>query len=222
MKFVSLVAISLFLSLSACSWVKPHEKLAQDEAQKVGLTAIKKPHFDASFASPAVNFSQYKKAILQDLDLSSVKVIYPTNLNHMDGPWVLNDSDKQYYQEKYRDSAKKKLFDSGLYLQSSTAAVDTLIVKAKITEIAPLGSKDDMYGRPVQMDVYTRGFGRMTIVFEVYDSLTNKLVAITTDEHDLGQMWEKNDRVQNNVQIKLAFEFWLQNMKDELSSLSKG
>ena len=61
----------------------------------------------------------------------------------------------------------------------------------------------------------------MTVVFEIYDSISNKLVASATDEHDLGSMWEENNRAQNNLQIRLAFDFWLNNLGKELTAAVK-
>jgi hypothetical protein len=220
MKYPILIA-ALAVSLSACGILKPHEKTTQSQAQEAGLVAVHKPHFDASYALPNANFGQYKKIILSDLDLSTTKIIKPNSSRAFDEPWELNNDDRNYYQSKYVDSAKKYLFDDGKYLAAVTPDADTLLLKTKIIEIAPLASKDDFKGRPNLMDVYSEGFGRMTIAFELYDSVSNKLVAVTSDEHDLGNMWEKNNRVQNNIQIKLAFDFWMRSLKEELEHISK-
>jgi len=61
----------------------------------------------------------------------------------------------------------------------------------------------------------------MTIVFELYDSVSNKLIFLSSDEHDLGNTWEKNDRLQNNVQVRLAFDYWLRSLSQELNAISK-
>jgi len=220
MKYHILIAV-VAMSLSACGTLKPHEKATQSQAQQAGLVAVNKPHFDASYVLPSANLGQYKKIILSNLDLSATKILKPSSFRAFDEPWELNNDDKKYYQAKYEDSAKKFLFDDGVYVASTTPAADTLLLKTKITEIAPLASKDDFKGRPNLMDVYSEGFGRMTITFELYDSVSNKLVAVTSDEHDLGTIWEKNNRVQNNFQIKLAFDFWMRNLKEELEHTAK-
>lgn len=211
----------LILSLSACGYLKPHEKTAQSNAEQKGLVAVHKPHFDASYALPNTNFAQYKKIIVSDLDLSTTKIIKPTSTRSFEEPWELNDDDRKYYQAKYSTAAQTYVFDDGVYTAATTSAPDTLLLKTKIIEIAPLASKDDFKSRPNLIDVYSEGFGRMTIVFELYDSVSNKLVATSTDEHDLGTIWEKNDRVQNNIRVKLAFDFWMRNLKEELAALSK-
>jgi hypothetical protein len=216
-----MIITSFVVCLSACGYLQPHEKIALNQAQDTGLVAVKKPHFDASYILPNTNFGQYKKIILSDLDLSSTKIIKPSSFRPFEAPWELTDEDRSYYQSKYTAAAQKYLFENGGYSATSVPAANTLLLKARIAEIAPLASKDDFKSRPNLMDVYSEGFGRMTIVLELYDSVSNKLIATATDEHDLGRVWEKNNRVQNNFQIKLAFDFWMRNLKDELEALSK-
>lgn len=211
----------LALSLSACSTLQSHEKAADTQAKQAGLVDIKKSNFDVSYALPAANIGQYKKVILSDLDLSNVKITRSTTMRIHDTPWELNDGDKAFYQQKYREAADEYLFKTGGLAVANTSASDTLVLKMKIVEIAPLGSKDDFKGRPNMVDVYTQGFGRMTAVFELYDSTNNKLLAMASDEQELGTLWEKNDRVQANMRVNLAFEYWLKNLSEEMPLWSK-
>ena len=215
--FIAVIAILL----SACSMTKPHEKLAQEQARQQGLAAVSHGRFDASFVAPNAKLASYKKIRVENLDLSNVKIRTPRVQHAFDVPWELNDKDRAYYQEKYVNAVKTNLIDTGLYQLTTDSGSDTLMLKCRVIEIAPLASKDDLKGRPTLMDVYSEGFGRMTVVFELYDSLSNKLLYSATDEHDLGKMWEKNDRVQNNVQVRLAFEHWLANLHTELEGISK-
>ncbi len=220
MKHQLLIAF-VVLSLSACSTLQPHEKAADTQAKQAGLVDVKNSNLDVSYALPAANIGQYKKVILNDLDLSIVKVIRSSASNVHDTPWELNDSDKAFYQQKYREAAEEYLFNRGELAAANTPARNTLVLKMKIVEIAPLGSKDDFKGRPNRVDVYTQGFGRMTAVFELYDSTSNQLLALASDEQELGSLWEKNDRVQANMRIHLAFEYWLKKLSEEMSVWSK-
>ena len=220
MKPQLLIAL-LALSLSACSTLQSHEKAANTQAKQAGLVGIKKSNFDVSYVLPAANIGQYKKVILSDLDLSNVKITRSTTLRTQDTPWELNDSDKTFYQQKYREAADEYIFKKDGLAVANTPASDTLVLTMKIIEIAPLGSKDDLKGRPNRVDVYTQGFGRMIAVLELYDSTSNKLLAMASDEQALGTFWEKNDRVQANMRVNLAFEYWLKNLSEEVPLWSK-
>jgi hypothetical protein len=220
MKFTTLITF-IVIGCSACHFTKPHEKVIQQQAEQAGLSADTKSHFDVTFISSAVDFAQYKKLKVDNLDLTQVKIIKPDTQTAFQDPWQLNDADRHYYQTKYAAAVQKSLFDSGLYSAATTVGADTLILKAKITQIAPHAPKDDFNGRPNFMRVYSEGFGRMTIVFEIHDAVSDKLVAMAADEHDLGSIWEENNRVQNNLQIRLAFDFWLNNLSKELVEAAK-
>lgn len=220
MKPQLLIAL-LALSLSSCSTLQSHEKAANTQAKQAGLVDIKKSNFDVSFTLPDANLNQYKKVILNDLDMSNVKIIRSSTPSIHDTPWELNDDDKAFYQQKYREAAEEYLFSKGVLAAANTPASDTLVLRVKIVEIAPLGSKDDFKGRPNKVDVYTQGFGRMTAVFELSDSTNNKLLAMASDEQELGTLWEKNDRVQANMRINLAFEYWFKKLSKEMPLWSK-
>lgn len=214
------VIIVLLFSMVACSGLQHHEKIIQQQAQQAGLVAVAKSRFDAAFVAPATAFGQYKKIIIKDLDLSQAAIIEPRSQGFTQ-PWTLNDEDKRYYQARFAESAKENLLDSGLFALAADSAADTLVLNTRITEIAPHATKDDAKSRPTLVNVYSEGFGRMTIVFELTDSVTHKLVMVTTDEHDLGTLWEQNNRVQNNLRIRLAFDYWLRSLEKELSAAKK-
>ncbi|MDO8344458.1 MAG: DUF3313 family protein [Cellvibrio sp.] len=208
-------------AIASCSFTKPHEKDAQLKADKAGLTVVEKTRFDGTFIAKGAEFSQYKKLLVEQLDLSDVKVRKPSSTNIVDDtPWELNDNDRRYYQERYTEALMNNLIADGTYSTAMQAGADVMTVSAKVLEIAPLASKDDMKGRPTRMKVYSEGMGTMTLEISLYDSVSGKPLAIITDQRDLGRIWEENNRVTNNVQVRLAFNQWLRNLRTELDKAS--
>jgi hypothetical protein len=220
MKNIIIIAL-IVVAVSACSMAKHSEKVVRDQAQEAGLGVIKKSRFDTFFVLPDTNFSQYKKINISVLDVDNIKIFKPTATRAFDEPWELNDEDKRYYQRKYAEAVQQKLIDTDVFSAAQETGSDTLTLNAKITQIAPLASKDDAKGRSMSMKVYSEGVGRMTIAFEIYDSVTQKLIATASDEHDLGKMWKENNRVEYNAQIRLAFDYWLTNLKSEFEKITK-
>lgn len=220
MTTIALVVLAASV-VSGCSLTKPHEKEAQLKADKAGLTAVEKTRFDGTFIAPDAKFSKYTKVLVEQLDLSDVKIRKPTSTNFVsDTPWELNESDRRYYQERYIDALTNNLISDGTYSTAMQAGPDVMTISAKILEIAPLGSKDDMKGRPGNVKVYSEGMGTMTLEISLYDSVSGKPLAIITDKRDLGRIWEENNRVTNNVQVRLAFNHWLRNLRTELDKVS--
>ena len=207
--------------VAGCSMTKPHEKNAQLKADKEGLSVVEKTRFDGTFIAPGARFSQYTKLFVEQLDMSDVKIRKQSSNNFtQDTPWELNDEDRRYYSERYIEALMNNLIVDGTYATAMQAGPDVMTVSAKVLEIAPLGSKDDSQGRPTRMKVYSEGMGTMTLEITLYDSLSGKPLAIITDQRDLGRVWEENNRVTNNVQIRLAFNQWLKNLRIELDRAS--
>lgn len=218
---VKLVLIALATGvISGCSMTKPHEQAAAAKADQAGLTAVEKSRFDGTFVAPNAQFSQYKKLLVEQLDLSEVKIRQQTGDKFNDTPWELNDRDRRYYQERYSEALMTNLIADGRFATSLQAGAEVLTVKAKVLEIAPLASKDDLQGRPNMMKVYSEGMGEMTLEISLFDSSSGKLLAIITDQRDLGHIWEENNRVTNNIQIRLAFNQWLRKLRTELDRLA--
>ena len=207
--------------VAGCAGTKKHEKEAQIKADKAGLTVVEKSRFDGTFIAPGAQFSHYKKLFVEQLNLSEVKIRKQSSVNLVnDTPWELNDADRRYYQERYTEALMNNLIADGTYATAMQAGSDVLTVSAKVLEIAPLGTKDDMKGRPTNVKVYSEGMGTMTLEISLYDSLSGKPLAIITDQRDLGRVWEENNRVTNNIQVRLAFNQWLRNLRTELDKAS--
>ncbi len=208
-------------AIAGCSMTKKHEQEAQIKADKAGLTVVENSTFDGTFVAPNAKFLQYKKLFVEQLDLTDVKIRKQAGVNSVnDTPWELNDSDRRYYQDLYTEALMNNLILDGRYATAMQAAPDVMTVRAKVLEIAPLASKDDLRGRPTNMKVFSEGMGTMTLEISLYDSMSGKVLAIITDRRDLGRVWEENNRVTNNVQVRIAFNAWLKKLRTELDRLS--
>ncbi len=215
----SLVLLVAMTLLAGCSTAK-HKVAAQEKASQQGLAALAAPRFDGTFVAPNVDFSQYRQLLVEPLDLDEVEIIQPNSRDFTKAtPWTLKPNDKAYYQERYTEALIKNLVSDGTYKTNTQPAADTLLLRSRILQIAPLASKDDADGRPGLMKVYSEGMGTMTLEMSLYDSLTGKAVAIITDKRQLGRIWEENNRMTNNIQVRLAFDGWLRKLRSELDGL---
>lgn len=212
--------LAVALLVSGCAAPKKHERNAMMKADAEGLSVIDSANFDGTFVAPNVDFSQYRRLLVEQLNVDDVVIRKPTALSpSQNTPWELNDNDKRYYQERYTEALMNNLIQDGAYSTAVEAGQDVIRVQANIIEIAPLASKDDFQGRPTRMQVYSEGMGTMTLELSLYDSVTGKVLAIITDKRDLGKIWEVNSRVTNNIQVRVAFNAWLKKLRLELDRL---
>lgn len=215
------LALGIVTVLAGCSQTKKHEEVAQQKADQAGLTAVGQSHFDGTFIAPGSNFSQYKKLLVERLDLEKVEIIQPPKTGMSSAPWALTEEDKRFYQERYTEALINNLIADGAYATAVDPAADVLTIKARVVQIAPAAVKDDINSRQGIMKVYTEGSGSVTLEVALHDSITGKLLGIITDKRDLGRIWEENNRVTNNQQVRLAFNSWLRKLRSELEAISK-
>lgn len=212
----TVLLMSSLLLVSACSMNKPHEKNLAAEATPLGLQQVKSNGLDAVYLDKAV-VAQYKQVLLEPLDMSATKIRRPSNLNlAFDTPWELNDQDRKYYQERYQTAMKQQWLEKAGLTQVNEASANTIKVKATLVEIAPIGSKDDFKGRPTKTKVYSEGVGTMTLKIEITDATSGKVLALVSDQRDLGKVWEENNRVTFNQKVRLAFDAWARRLREEL------
>lgn len=217
----TLLVIIAVVAVAGCSMTKKHEQAAQEKADKAGLTAVSESRFDGTFIAPGSNFAQYKKLLVERLDLDNVEIIQPPQAGMSSVPWSLTEQDKRFYQERYTEAFINHLIADGAYATALDPAADVLTIKARVLQIAPLTAKDDVKSRQNIMKVYTEGSGSMTLEISLHDSVSGKLLGIITDKRDLGRLWEENNRVTNNQQVRLAFNAWLHKLRVELENISK-
>jgi len=208
--------------MASCNSMKKHEKAAAEKAQQAGLSSVVDSRFDGTFVAPGTDFSKYKKILVEQLDMNSVEIVQPSSVGSVHGSaWMLNDADKRYYQTQYTEAVINNLIADGAYITALDPAADTLTIKARVLQIAPLAPKDDIKNRPSIMKVYTEGAGTMTLEIALHDSTSGQLLGIITDKRDLGRIWEENNRVTNNQQVRIAFNAWLHKLRSELKGLSQ-
>lgn len=217
----TLLVIIALATVAGCSMTKKHEQAAQEKAGQAGLAAVSESRFDGTFIAPGTNFAQYKKLLVERLDLDNVDIIQPPKIGMSSELWSLTEQDKRFYQERYTEAFINHLIADGSYATALDPAADVLTIKARVLQIAPSTAKDDLKSRQNIMKVYTEGSGTMTLEISLHDSTTGKLLGIITDQRDLGRLWEENNRVTNNQQVRLAFNAWLHKLRVELENISK-
>lgn len=212
-----LMLTCMLLLLTACSLNKPHEKKLATEASTAGLPEVKSNSLDAVFLDKAA-ISKYQEVFLEPLDMSRVNIRKSSSTSLVyDTPWELNDQDRRFYQERYQLSMKKEWLAKSRLRQVDQASASTLRVKAILVEIAPLGSKDDGKGRPTMTKVYSEGMGTMTLKYELSDAATGKILGLISDQRELGNIWQENNRATFNQKVRLAFDAWARRLQKELN-----
>ncbi len=204
----------LFSALLGCSTTPKQEPEVQLKADKSGITSVEKAPIAGAFIARGVQFSKYRSLLVEQLDLSDVKLQAQASGS---APWGVSDEERRYYQERYTEALMNNLILDGTYSTAMQAGVDVMTVVAKVVEVASFDNTEHMKGRPANMKTYSEGVGAMTLEISLYDSISGKPLAIITSQR---RLWEENNRETSNIQVQVAFNSWLRTLRAELDKAS--
>ncbi len=216
MKCVRLLVLLAGVSLSmACS----HKPAVDQTATATPASVAGQAHDDrieGFYIQPNVNFTRYQRMILTDINLRDINIRQPEPRSKT--PWVLSDSDRQFYRMQYIDAVVSQMIADGRFATALDAGDDVLRLEAAIVEIAPVDIPADQ--QSPAMRAYTRGMATMTIALDVLDSRSGELLATLVDRRDMGHIWDDNNRLTPNLQIRTAFMEWLAALRFYLDDLT--
>jgi hypothetical protein len=174
---ISLIIFSLIFSFTAMSpvWAKKDLPAMNDE----GLELVKGSNLDTVYADPDADLSVYNRVMLLDATVA-FKKNWKRDQNR-GNPLRVKDRDMVKIQEEvaatFREVFTKELVDGG-YAMADEPGEDVLLVKPAIVDL-------DVTAPDIQGPGITRSFsesaGEMTLNLELFDSLTNDILARTTD-----------------------------------------
>lgn len=205
------------LLLQGCATTPgPAEKPARADQPKTGEAATLVEGF---FVVPGIDFSRYKKIVVIDLNLNNIK--NPQIKSGRASNQVrLDEEQERFYREQYVGAVVGNLIADGTYSTALDAGDDVLLLNAAIAQITPPKAQEKASDNSPAMQVFSGNVSTITLVLELFDSVTQQLVATFTDTQDLGQVWEAESPMGYNTRIPLIFDYWMAYMRKELDELS--
>jgi hypothetical protein len=174
---ISLIIFSLIFSFTAMSpvWAKKDLPAMNDE----GMELVKGSNLDTVYADPGADLSVYNRVMLLDATVA-FKKNWKRDQNRGNAMKV-KDRDMVKIQEEvaatFREVFTKVLVDGG-YAMTDEPGENVLLVKPAIVEL-------DVTAPDIQTPGITRSFsesaGEMTLNLELFDSLSNDMIAKATD-----------------------------------------
>lgn len=214
-KFIGLLALLGVVSCSTQS-EQPQEKAAES-AVTANAEQRNPAEMDGIFVAPGIDFSRYKKIIITELNLDNIDIQMPPGWNAA-SPWIVGETEKRFFRTEYTQAAVVNLIADGTYTTALNPADDVLLLRAKVTRIAPVLSQENPHDRFM---AYEQKSGAMTLALELYDSDSGKLIGTIIDTRSLGRIWDDNSRASTSLQVRRAFAGWLKNLRIELDQLSR-
>ncbi|HVY82383.1 MAG TPA: DUF3313 family protein [Steroidobacteraceae bacterium] len=182
-----------------------------------GLKLVKRPGLDTVYLREGVSFAKYKRVMLDPVEVSFDKNWDPrrgsaASLESVDPAAIQRDLAKLA-----RDVFRRELEKKGGYPLVDTPADDVLRVRARIVDLY-INAPDTRTASPTR--VYVINAGEMTLMAELYDSVTNTLLARVSDrqrglERGLNELQIAN-RVTNTAEADRILTGWARRLRDAL------
>lgn len=216
MRFIFCGVSALLLTSTASVFAET----AQDELVD-GLMLVEKDKRGAIYAAPDVDWSVYRKVILEDADVAFRKDwLRDQNRSRRSLSNRVTSSD----MDKIRDGMTSlfaeifvsELSENGGWELVDEAAEDVLRIKPYIVDL-------DIYAPDVRSSTYSRSYtdsaGKMTLKIELFDSETGDLLARASDRKEAryrGYM-EWTTSISNKSEASMILREWAQALNRRLS-----
>jgi hypothetical protein len=182
-----------------------------------GLKLVKRPGLDTVYVREGVSLAKYQKVMLDPVEVSFDKNWDPRRgavapLESAD-PVAIQKGLAKLAREVFQRELEKK----GGYPLVAEPAADVLRVRARIVDLY-INAPDTRSAEPTR--VYVVSAGEMTLMAELYDSVTNTLLARVIDrqrglERGLNELQIAN-RVTNTAEADRILTFWASRLRNAL------
>lgn len=215
MKISAFVSLSLITLLTAFSGL-PAARADFPQETLDGLQLVRETNLAMVYAEPGVNLSHYNRIYLEDAYIAFRKNWQSSQNKVVPGKVTASDMAKIKAELAllFRDVFSKTLEDAGYELVSERAE-DVLLIKPAIINLDIIAPGTTT---AIDSQTYSESAGEMTLYLELYDSLTDDLIAKALDrqvDRKTGYFQWQN-RVSNRAAANRIMQVWANVLKEGL------
>jgi len=207
----------ILLALSGCATQQQYDEYVQETVD--GLERVKTPKVDVAYVRPDAEFSNYKKVMITSVDVSFRK---DWSREHREISQAEQGRIRlglaNLFREVFRDELEKK---GGIPVVKQPGP-DVLGVRAQLIDL-DITAPDDLRG--TNRTIYVTEAGSVTLVGELYDSVTGEILARVADHKiartNTGQ-FQIADRVSNSMEARRALRYWASLLRERLTAIKTG
>ena len=205
--------VSVFLT--GCAGEQRYAEFIEQTVE--GLERVENPSVDIAYVRPGIRFNDYNKVMIK-----SVEVQFRKDWAR-DHPRVSPQDQeriKDGLNEIFFDILKTELEEKGDIPIVDTPGPDVLSVSVRLIDLY-ISELDDQ--RTFNTTVYVATAGSVTLIGELYDSLTDEILARVADHRiarSTGQ-FEISNRVTNTAEARQAFRYWAGLLRESLNAVNE-
>lgn len=213
-KFINITLITLILSVTAIAGMAKNNP---PETSIEGLTLVEKDRRGEIYADSDIDWGIYSQIQLERATVAFRKR-WKRDQNRYD-PFKVKDRDvdaiKSGLSDLFDEVFTEELSSSGGYTMTDTSNENVMTIKPQIVDLDIYAPDTMRAGRSMS---YTEQAGRMTLVLEIYDSVSGALIAKASHRQDAPRygyaQWTTS--VSNKAEARRMLQKWATALRTRL------
>jgi membrane peptidoglycan carboxypeptidase len=149
---------------------------------------------------PGVDFSQYDRLIINDLDVNDTKIVPPPWTEGQTFKWDISERNVGALQQEFLESMEDQISGNGGYPIVTEHEEGSLELTVRIISFMPYAERKEK--------VITKGSGEMRISAVLRDGQTGQLLAIYEGPQEVGSEYNENTDFTRGKNLKKLFDSW--------------
>jgi hypothetical protein len=218
-KQLLVVAATLCVGLALVSPAGSAEKAPPPQVTEDGLTLFNSTKQRVVYVRPGATFTQYKRVAILDCHVEfSKEWVKDYNRDQRDPSRRIGDSDleraKTSLQGQFKKIFTEELQDGGRYQVTDSGGPDVLVLRPALINIQV--SAPDLMS-PGRSTTYVQSAGTMTIYLELWDSVSNTILARVIDgKADPDMYGQRSSSVTNRAAAERMMRSWADELRNRL------
>jgi hypothetical protein len=220
-----MTAFILVVGSVGCTTAPPTVQTGPDaELSFDGLHKVDNTRVDAAWAVPDLDLSSYTKImpVNAGIEYRQVKNRGSTSVARSSGgPYFINDKSRAQFEALVDEIVMEELRKSNRFYIVDEPGPDVLIVGGGLLDVTSYVPPDPVGGRSY---IYLSSVGEATLVLEVRDSETNRILARAVDRRaaeTIGGTFQRSNSVTNSAEVKRLIRFWASGLREGLEGFTR-
>lgn len=155
---------------------------------------------NVQYERPGVDFAQYDKLMINDLDVDNTKIVPPPWTEGQTFRWEISERNVGALQKEFHESMRDQISGNGGYEIVTRPGEGVMELTLTIVSFMPYAERKEK--------VITKGSGEMQISVEVRDAKTGVLLAIYEGPQEVGKEYNENTDFSRQQNLKMLFDSW--------------
>ncbi len=197
----------------------PNAELSFDGLHKIDNTRV-----DMAWAVPDLDLSSYTKILPVNVGIEYRQVKdrgRTTMARSHGGPYFIDDKSRAQFEALVDQIVMEELQKSSRFHIVDEPGPDTLIVGGALLNVTSYVPPDPGVGRS---RIYISSIGEATLVLEVRDSETNRILARAVDRRaaeTIGGTFTRSNTVTNTAEARRLIRFWASGLRKALEGFTQ-